>query len=143
MRERHLILIETCLFVLVIAVLCLLFFLVPGFSMNTANDLESVAAKPDPIPEFVGSYLLSQVSGKNGTVFIEELASARSLGIPLTLEIRESGVAEMQIFDLHVDMTWTEEDTRFDTGTESVPFSFSDGLLTFTADDLSLVFQKQ
>lgn len=136
-------LIRTRLLLPLLAVL----FLAVGLSA-CGNSPQSVPT--DPAADVTGIYHLRHISAAGLDLDADALSQTMGTQISIQLEVKADGtfVMDSAMPELNrqetVSGTWSQgEDTlTFATGSEELPVTLSDGLLTLEQDGQSLVFEK-
>ena len=136
-------LIRTRLLLPLLAVL----FLAAGLSA-CGNSPQSVPT--DPAADVTGIYHLRHISAAGLDLDADALSQTMGTQISIQLEVKADGtfVMDSAMPELNrqetVSGTWSQgEDTlTFATGSEELPVTLSDGLLTLEQDGQSLVFEK-
>lgn len=122
-------------------------FLAAGLSA-CGNSPQSVPT--DPAADVTGIYHLRQISAAGLDLDADALSQTMGTQISIQLEVKADGtfVMDSAMPELNrqetISGTWSqEEDTlTFATGSEELPVTLSDGLLTLEQDGQSLVFEK-
>ncbi|MBR6114697.1 MAG: hypothetical protein IKQ10_05870 [Oscillospiraceae bacterium] len=117
----------------------LLFWLLIAAMACSLGGVQVLAAEPD---EIVGSYVLTDMDDGSGTDSSAMLAAMQALGMNATLEIREDGAATMYLFIQSMDLVFDFETKQVFSGEKGVPYTYTDGVLTFGNDEASFTFTK-
>lgn len=88
----------------------------------------------------VGYYELFEMSSGDENYSHEDLESLKSLGLEVTLELREDKTGTLNLFGESMELTYDGKNMTVDG--ESAPYSFKDGKITMEQDGEKLVFEK-
>ena len=92
--------------------------------------------------DVVGTYELVSMSTDDNSVNTQTIEGLRQLGFVSTLEMKEDGTAEMNVYGKKMTLTYDLNKMVFKADGDMVPFTFEDGRITFTQDGNSMTFQK-
>ena len=101
---------------------------------------------PETLPLFVGTYELLSAEAEPGgashdpIISQEQLARARELGIPVSLDLQPGGFGELVLFDQSWPLHWNEDGNTVLLGEEESVFSYDAGILSFHADGTVFTF---
>lgn len=92
------------------------------------------------IKNIVGYYELYEMSSGDESYSHEDLESLKSLGLNVTLELREDKTGTLSLFGEEMELTYDSKNMTVDG--ESTPYKVEDGKLSMEQDGEKLVFEK-
>ena len=92
--------------------------------------------------EICGSYMLIDMDDGSGEDYAALLAALASSGMTLQMEIREDGTATFNYIDSVMEFTFDFSKKTVTVEGETVPYTYSDGVLFFGSDEYSFTFTK-
>ncbi len=94
------------------------------------------SSKPSP----VGKYTLSGMSENGEATSEEDLKLLESLGLTVTMEIKEDGTGVLDLFGETMDFTWDDDNLIVDG--EKQAYTFDGTTFTMESDETSMTFTK-
>ncbi len=98
-----------------------------------------LAAEPD---EICGSYVLTEADDGSGTDSSQILAMLEAFGMTATLEIREDGTATLDLLGEKTELVFDFENKLVTAEDTAVPYTYTDGVLSFGNDEARFTFTK-
>ncbi len=92
--------------------------------------------------DVVGTYELISMTTEDNSVNEQTIHGLRQMGFVATLELKDDGTAEMNVYGKTMTLTYDLNKMVFKADGDMAPFTFEDGRITFTQDGNSMTFQK-
>ena len=92
--------------------------------------------------DVVGTYELISMTTEDNSVNEQTIQGLSQMGFVATLELKDDGTAEMNVYGKKMTLTYDLNKMVFKADGDMVPFTFEDGRITFTQDGNSMTFQK-
>jgi len=90
-----------------------------------------------------GKYEIEKVESRDdNNLSDDDLRQMQSLGMTITLDVREDGTATMDIFGQSTDITYDTESMTMNVGGDEVPFSYKRGKLQIEQNGSTMIFAK-
>ena len=92
--------------------------------------------------DVVGTYELVSMSTDDNSVNTQTIERLRQLGFVSTLEMKEDGTAEMNVYSKKMTLTYDLHQMVFRMEGDEGSFTYEDGRITFTQGGNIMIFQK-
>lgn len=89
--------------------------------------------------DITGSYELEAVEGNGDTGNLENM---KSLGMTITLDVREDGTATMDLAGQRTEITYDADDMTMNIDGSTIPFRYKDDKLRIEQNGLTMVFAR-
>jgi len=99
-----------------------------------------VFGKAISVKNLTGYYELYEMSSGDESYSHEDLESLKSLGLNVSLELREDKTGTLSLFGETMELTYDSKNMTVDG--EAAPYKVKDGKLTMEQDGEKLVFEK-
>ncbi len=119
-------------FIIGITVVAVVLIIVIGYFIFGKGSLGS--------KNIVGYYELYEMHSDDENYSYDDLQSLKSLGLIVTLELRDDKTGTLNLFGETMELTYDNSNMTVDG--ESAPYNVEDGKITMEQDGEKLVFQK-
>lgn len=92
--------------------------------------------------DVVGTYELISMTTEDNSVNEQTIQGLSQMGFVATLELKDDGTAEMNVYGKKMTLTYDLNKMVFKADGDAASFTFEDGRITFTQDGNSMTFQK-